>query len=172
MEMKSDDEKEKVIKDFSTYAALLVGSLFLYLNPDFFGYTLISYSVGMICGIIGLLGFIIELSRISDFFYQLSKEIVVSFGLLVLIIILIPFDNIFINIIVFLLILAFTYSISSNFMKTVGIILHENTTLKKFLAKAPMAILNILIFILTTMQIFQIVQIFEWNIKRKIIVVK
>ncbi|CDO03115.1 hypothetical protein BN988_01615 [Oceanobacillus picturae] len=151
-----------IVKGISTAIALLTGSFYLYINPDFFGYQLVTNIIGAIIGVIGVLGFIIEAGKMNENLKPYIRELGALFLIIVIIIVLnIIFSNVIINAIIFILFLTCVYAMS-NFVINVSILIsNEKRTFKKVLIKSPIVILNSLIFVLTVMQILQIINILE-----------
>lgn len=151
-----------ITKGISTAIALLLGTIFLYVNPNFFGSQLVSYTIGALLGFIGIIGFMIEISKMNNKLSPLFKELasILIIGTLIVILYYI-FSNLFVNIIVFILFLTCVYALSNLVINFSILISLEKEAFKKVLTKIPIIVLNSLIFVLTVMQILQIIDILE-----------
>lgn len=121
----SNKSNSDIVKGISTAIALLTGSFYLYINPDFFGYQLVTNIVGAIIGVIGVLGFITEAGKMNENLKPYIRDLATRFLIIVIIILLnIIFSNVIVNAIIFILFLTCVYAMSS-FVINVSILISK-----------------------------------------------
>ncbi|RFB11482.1 hypothetical protein DZB84_20685 [Bacillus sp. HNG] len=156
MAKREKSDEEKVIEGIALGIAFLCLSAFLYMKPDFLGYELISNIVGAFFGLFGLVGVLTEIRKTQEEIGEAVMEIGVAIFLgTISFVLMYFFSNVFVNIVILLLFLFTIYAALSGTFKIIKMQLKKNTNI---LLKIPMAILNVLIFALTVLQILQIVE--------------
>lgn len=157
------ETRKKSIEGLALSLSFLITSIILYVVPDFIGHQLITRSIGVVLGIIGVMGFILELSKVSsnsnEEIKNARRELGVAIFLGVLIFILLYFfTNWFIHLIVTFLILLSLYG---GIKSIITIIVLTDFSKRKVLHKIPVIVLNMAIFTLTILQLLQIFKVIE-----------
>lgn len=157
-----DDAKKKLIEGVSLFLAFFVISFFLYINPDFIGSAIVTRSVGLVCGIIGLMGFMTELNNLRIENQEVKgaiQDMVMAVFLGVIIFVILYFTSHWIwnSIAIFLMLLAVYAAIRSIFK----LIILTDFSNRSFILKIPVIVLNIAVFTLTVLQLLQIVKIIK-----------
>ncbi|WP_413380314.1 hypothetical protein [Alkalihalobacillus sp. 1P02AB] len=148
-------EADKLIEGIAIALAFLIISFYLYLNPSFLTWPILTNGIGAFFGIVGLMGFLLELGKINMKFESGIKDIVAGFFVGVIVFLLIYFtDNLYVNLLVVFLSIIVIYGIISGFIKIVKSFVESNTNI--FL-RIPVIILNVAIFVLTILQLVEII---------------
>lgn len=157
-----EEAKKKLIEGVSLSLSLLMTSIILYFIPDFLGYQLVTRSIGVILGLIGILGFTAELTNMkysNEEFKSALKDLSVAIFLGVLIFILLTiFSNWFTNLLVTTLMLIAFYAVFRSILK---MIILTDFTKRNMIVKLPLVILNLAVFTLTILQLLQIFKVIE-----------
>ncbi|KOY81301.1 hypothetical protein I6G82_02580 [Lysinibacillus macroides] len=102
------EDKIKIAEGISLALAFFICSILLYLNPTFLGNEFITSLIGVVLGFIGIVGFLLEISKV---FKESLKSAILDVGVaffLGIIVVLLHyfFSNSFVNwVIIFLLLL-------------------------------------------------------------------
>ena len=163
--VESKESKPTDKNDNSTNNAISLGitfviiSSFLYLNPEFLGINLVSYIIGSVMGVVGFFGMVLVVDKLDKKFNEAINNIAISifFGLIVYAIYYF-FSNIIINIILLFLSIFVIFAFVSGVLQIVQVIVLEHD-IKQSSIKISVFVLNLLIFILTILQILQIFKI-------------
>lgn len=149
------ENRLKIADGIALSLSFLLCSLYLYFNPEFIGNPIITRTIGVILGFIGIIGFLTELSKATDESLKDATNNIfagcfvgmVIFGLMYF------FSNWFVNILVIILALLGMYG----FLKGVAQILVTTwSSGGNVVIKLPVLLLNGAIFALTFLQILQI----------------
>lgn len=151
------EDKIKIAEGISVALAFFLCSILLYLNPTFLGNEFITSFTGALLGFIGIVGFLLEISKV---FKESLKSAISDVGValfLGIIVILLHyfFSNIFVNWVIILLLLIVMYGFFRGVFK---IVLLFNFNGKNILLKIPLLLLNLSVF---TVSILQILKMFK-----------
>ncbi|MDM8100925.1 hypothetical protein [Oceanobacillus oncorhynchi] len=154
--------KDPIIEKLNGIAvalSLLIISTFLYMYPEYLGFNILSNSIGTFLGIIGLVGFILEIGKFDEDFSEGFKYLGVGIFLTLISIACIYFlQYLFVKIIILFLSLLSIYSLLLGLFYIVYIVLTKKD--KKQSIKGVLATtLNFLIFVLTVLQLLEILNI-------------
>ncbi|WP_368900610.1 hypothetical protein [Oceanobacillus oncorhynchi] len=159
---KNNKSKDPVVEKLNGIAvalSLLIISTFLYMYPEYLGINIISNIIGTILGIIGLVGFILEIGKFDEDFSEGFKYLGVGIFLtLIIIICLIFLQYFFVRIIILFLGLLSIYSLLLGVFYIVYIVINK-TDKKQSIKGVLAATLNVLIFVLTVLQLLEILNI-------------
>ncbi|MBU0941646.1 MAG: hypothetical protein KKD36_09475 [Bacteroidetes bacterium] len=158
-----DDTKKKLIEGVALSLAFLLTSMFLYSYPEFIGNQIVTRSIGVVFGVLGIMFFLSQLTNID---FNNNKEIKsaisdISVGLVIGIIILLLlyfFSNWFVNLIVTILLLLTLFGVLRGIIIIISTI---DFSKGNRLIKLPVIILNIAIFSLTILQLLQIFKVID-----------
>ena len=151
------EDKIKIAEGISVALAFFLCSVLLYLNPTFLDNEFTTRLTGAILGFIGIVGFLIEISKV---FKESLKSAISDVGVALFVGIIVVllryfFTNTLVNwIIVFLLLFVFL----GFFRGIFKILLLSNINGKNILLKIPLLILNLAVF---TVSILQILNMFK-----------
>lgn len=155
------DKNKSVLEGISLGVAFLLVSGFLYLNPSFLFSEIVSYSTGTVLGFIGIMGVLVEIGKINNIYDEATKYIGVGLLTGIAGYILYYFvSNTIVNFIVLFLALLTIYSLLLGMLKVIEIILNQKSV-KNSLIKLSVFVLNLLIFILTFLQLLEIVKVIK-----------
>ncbi|ALC80436.1 hypothetical protein [Bacillus gobiensis] len=158
-----DESKKKLIEGTALFLSFLITSIVLYFIPDFIGNQIVTRSIGIIFGLIGIMGFTVELTnlRISsneEIKSALMDMVVGLFLGIIIFLLLYFFANWFVHIVVTLLMLLAIYAALRSVIKLIFLTDFLN---RNILIKLPVIILNIAIFTLTLLQVLQIFKVIK-----------
>jgi hypothetical protein len=154
------DSTKGFIDGLSLSLAFLISSIVLYFVPDFIWHPLITRSLGVLMGIIGILGFLVELNKTPIKNPEVKEALrEVGAGLfigVIIIFLLYFFTNGLIHLIItFLMVLSIYGTLKGVFKLVVATEFSKANVFQKI----PLIVLNIAIFTLTIMQLLQIFKI-------------
>jgi len=153
--------KENIMNGIAVGLSFLIVSGVLYMFPDFLTYELLSYIVGAIIGMIGILGLFVEIGRLGEEYNKAMGHILLSIFLgVILYIVYYFFSNIVINFIILLISLLILYAFLLGLFQILNTVINKND-IKNNIVKIAIFILNLLIFALTVLQILQILKIIK-----------
>ncbi|MGG3662080.1 hypothetical protein [Bacillus gobiensis] len=158
-----DESKKKLIEGTSLFLSFLITSIVLYFIPDFIGNQIVTRSIGIIFGLIGIMGFMVELTnlRISsneEVKSSLMDMAVCVFLSIIIFLLLYFFKNWFVHLTVTLLMLL---SIYAGLRSIIKLIILTDLLKRNIFIKLPVIILNIAIFALTILQLLQIFKVIK-----------
>lgn len=151
------EDKIKIAEGISVALAFFLCSVLLYLNPTFLGSEFTTSLTGVVLGFIGIVGFLIEISKV---FKESLKSAISDVGTslflgIVVVLLRYFFSNIFVNWIIVFLLLMLLYGFFKGVLK---IVLLSNFNGKNILLKIPLLLLNLSVF---TVSILQILKMFK-----------
>lgn len=160
-EPESEIDINNVIHGLAVGVTFLVISGFLYLNPSYLFMEIISYIIGTIVGVVGLISMLAVIGNIDKKFNDSLSYITFSILLGVIIYSIYFFaSNIVVNIVVLLFSFLVVYMFLDGFFQIVYLVATEHN-IKKSSVKISVFILNLLIFTLTVLQILQIFEVIK-----------
>lgn len=159
---KNNKTKDTVIEKLNGIAialSLLIISTFLYIYPEYLEINIISNIIGTILGIIGLVGFILEIGEYVEDFKEGFNYLGTGIFLTLFSIVCLYFSqHLFMKFTILLLSILSIYSLLLGLFYIAYVSL--NKTDKKQSIKGVLAtILNFLIFVLTVLQLLEILNI-------------
>ena len=158
-----DKSKKKLIESLSIAFAFLLTSIVLYIMPDFIGNQIVTRSIGVIFGLIGVAGLMVELTNMkknsNEEFKSAMQDMAVGIFLGVIILLLLYFfSNWFVHLIVTLLMIFAIYGTFSSILK---MLILTDFSKRHIFIKLPIILLNIAIFTLTILQLLQIFKVID-----------
>ncbi|WP_052125294.1 hypothetical protein [Lysinibacillus boronitolerans] len=151
------EDKIKIVEGISVALAFFICSILLYLNPTFLGNEFITSLIGAVLGFIGIVGFLLEISKV---FKESLKSAIIDVGVAlffgtILVLLHYFFSNIFVNWVIIILLLIVIYGFFRGVLK---IVILSNFNGKNILLKVPLLLLNLSVF---TVSILQILKMFK-----------
>lgn len=168
---KKENDEDDISVGLALGLALIIVSGYLYLNPDYFRNEWVSYTIGIFVGVIGIVGFFHEISKVikEDFKKELSDTLialVLISGLLILYKYIVDLSSInnlshySINSVFFLFFTICLFGFLKELFSLIKVIFDEKN-IKGIIAKASLTILNFFIFILTILQLLKLLKIID-----------
>ncbi|WP_088033815.1 hypothetical protein [Evansella clarkii] len=150
---RSDDEK--IIEGIALSIVFLSLSILLYINPDFFEMHVITHTIGAILGLIGLIGFTIEISKTRFKITEGISEFVTGIILSIIpLLLLFHFYVWYVNILSLFIGMFALYGLFLGLIKIINQFVRNEANI---FIKIPALLLNGSIFILTLLQIIEII---------------
>lgn len=162
MTIKEQAKEEKIKEGTALATSFLAVSVFLYITPDYFKIHNITKIVSIVFGIIGVIGLSLELNKLNSNSKKLGLDnLGVGLGLgSIWALIYYYYPIWWVNILTFPLLILTLYGIILGIIEVISAILTKEKSIKTtFLVKLPVAIAQVAGFILTVLQLLQIVKI-------------
>lgn len=159
--MSNESGQQSILNGLALGVTFVIVSSFLYFNPGYLYYDIVSYIVGAIFGLLGFIGLILEVSKIDEQYKKSIDYIGVSI-LIGMILYSIGYfiSNFIMNLILILFWILPIFGLLLGIFQIIKLIVNEKT-IKKALTKLSVFTLNIVIFILTVLQILQVLKDFK-----------
>ncbi|WP_277679561.1 hypothetical protein [Gracilibacillus dipsosauri] len=159
-----EESKKKMIDGISVSLSFLITSIILYLYPEFVGSQIVTSSIGVFLGIMGILFFLVQVSSLElgvdkkGFKDALNDIFVALFMAVIIFTLLLFFNNWLVHLIVLFMMLLTFFGFLRGLFTILSLIDYSK---KSFISKLPMIILNLAIFTLTILQLLQIFKVID-----------
>jgi len=156
--MSTENKKNDFIEGLSVGTSFLTVSLFVYLRPEFLYNTLLSHVIGLIVGIVGFIGIMIELNKKNKNYREGADDITIGGIIIIIIILLNKYLHFFVvHLVILILLFLAVYGILLGIFKMLKNVYKQGK--KAIIFKIPIFIMNCCVFILTILQLIKILNL-------------